>query len=188
MKHDGTYSFVKQQFLYSFDKIGLIISNVNSFSHLKTNVMKAITFTTNFLAIILISFGAYAQGSRNSGPFYFTAKDVSIGLYLPKDSNYVFTYPAAPDTQKFQYDGNKMFTRLGEFRLVNERGYFSKDSSFYIIESESKDINNENVLIVLTTDFQNKMATLEFRRPLISHKFTLKNEINKKDGLFDYIN
>ena len=188
MKYETSYSFVKQHFLYSYSKFRLIISNVNSFFHLKTNVMKPITFTTIFLAIVLISFGAYAQPSRNSGPFYFTAKDVSVGLYLPNDSNYVFTYPAAPDSQTFDYDGNKMYTRLGEFKLVKERGYFSKDSSLYIIESESKDNNNETVLIVLTTDFKNKVGTLEFRRPLISYKFTLKNEINKKENLFDYIN
>lgn len=154
----------------------------------KCKNMKPIKSTISALAIILISFATYAQPSLNKEPFSFTAKDVAIGLYMPKDSNFLFTCPAAPDSQRFIYHGNRLFTKLGEFRLIRERGYFSKDSTFYITESESKDENNEIILIVLTSDFKNEVATLEFRRPLISYMFTLKNEINKKETLIEYVN
>jgi hypothetical protein len=150
--------------------------------------MKTIKNTISTLAIILISFKSFAQPSLNKEPFAFTAKDISIGLYMPKDSNYLFTCPAAPDSQRFIYHGHRLFTKLGEFRLVKERGYFTKDSSFYITESESVDKDNNPILIILTSDFKKEVATLEFRRPLISYMFTLKNEISKKETLIEYVN
>jgi hypothetical protein len=60
--------------------------------------MKAITFTTNFLAIILISFGAYAQSNIfETTTITHKTCSVSYGKYDTAKKNYVY-FETKPDT------------------------------------------------------------------------------------------
>ena len=149
------------------------------------------TIKTIYIAIFLgvISYGANAQHSNpeDKATMYVTSKDVSIGFFLENDKEYVYTC-AIPDTQNFQYYYDKMITSSGVYTRVSERGYFSIDSSLYIVESKVKDSKNEVLFIVLNTDLKKGVATLEFRRPLISFKYTLTNEIDKNEKLYNYVN
>jgi hypothetical protein len=49
------------------------------------------------------------------------------------------------------------------------------------------DSNNEMLFVIVSADFKSGVTMMEFRRPMISFKYTLTNKIDKNAKLYSYV-